>query len=195
MLYCYTKYITLTVNKKMADIKEICYIEDSILKLDKLLQSDDNFPMENLSSLKMLLNSALKKLEQKQNTIVANNSTENDESLNIRNQLRKEIKDEFKDELKNKSSLNLCIEDDVIEFIKEYCDIEHGKSIQSSKLTQFYNDMTNSDLTVRRVGIIMKEICDKYPIKKQLKTAGTYYIGLGIKQEYLIHLNNIKYEI
>lgn len=167
-----------TNNRSMEidSMEEVTKIKNYITELNAMLQTKENLSRENLITLRTMLLGTVHSLDYL--------DEDEEEMMKIKNDIRREIKDEIKIELKQKSSLNLCVEDDVTEFINKYCEFGADKSIQSSKLTKYFNEITNNNVTVRRIGIIMKCICDKYPIKKQLKTGGTFYNGLDIKTEY-----------
>lgn len=167
-----------------AEDREMFNIENSILRLDKMIQSKHNFPQEKLELFKFLLEQVLENIKQIQQPL-PDVCTHAERKNSITLTIRKDVRNEIKNELKTKSSLNLCIEDDFVEFMKKFCDISSSKSIQASRLVRIYNNITGSDLTVRRMGIIMKSIFENYPIAKCHRNDGTWYTGLDVKKEYL----------
>lgn len=168
--------------------EDIFYIENSMIRLDKLVKSKYAFPQEKAASLKFLLEDILMNMDYLQvDTKITEETCKKKVTLNI----RKEIREEIKNELKTKTSVNLCIEEDFLEFMDKYCDIDPNKSIQASRLMKIYNDLTKSDITVVRLGKIIKYVSEKRPVSLKLKRDGTYYVGFDVKKEYLDENDNV----
>lgn len=171
--------------------EEILELQNSILKLDKMIQTKYNISQENLKLFEFLLEQTLNNVRRAQQPlpeICKYAECKTNITLNI----RKNVRDEVIGELKNKTVLNLCLEDDFVNFMRIYCDISPGKSIQGSRLTRIYNNITGKDLTIKRIGIIIGYISKNYPITKKHKSNGIYYEGLDVKKEYLDNEDNVK---
>jgi hypothetical protein len=119
----------------------------------------------------------------------------NNITLNIRKEIKDELKEELKkeirNELKTKSSLNLTIEDSLLRFMDLYCELDQNNSIQASRLTRIYNIVTGSDVTVKRIGKIIRYVSEKRPVGLKLRRNGTYYSRFDVKKEYLDENDNV----
>lgn len=173
--------------------EDIFNIENSILRLDRLVHSNYTFSPEKLVSFKFLLKDILEHIDRSQ--IVNQEICKNNITLNIRKEIKDELKDELKkeirNELKTKSNLNLTIEEKFLRFMDLYCDSDPNKSIQASRLMRLYNTAMGDDVTVIRIGKIIRYVSEKRPISIKLKKDGTYYSGFDVKKEHLDENDNI----
>lgn len=173
--------------------EDIFNIENSMLRLDRLVHSNYTFSPEKLVSFKFLLKDILEHIDQSQ--VISQEICKNNITLNIRREIKDELKDELKkeirNELKSKSSLNSTIEENFLRFMDLYCTSAPSESIQASRLTRLYNAAMQDDVTVKRIGKIIRYISEKRPIGIKLKRDGTYYSGFDVKKEYLDENDNI----
>lgn len=84
--------------------------------------------------------------------------------------------------VKERPKLNLKLEEDFIIFINTYCNFDPSKSIQSTVLTNKYNEINGTNLTPVRVGVTMTQIVKILPIKKDKRSNATYYSGIEFKE-------------
>lgn len=85
---------------------------------------------------------------------------------------------------KKKTQFDLELEANMDMFIQNYCIIGiPNSSIKAADFAEKYNKIAKSEISLIRIGKAMAHMYTLYPIKKQLKSNGTFYTNISFRDD------------